>query len=200
VLQFSSVTQSCLTLRPHESQYARPPCPSPTPGVHSNSRPSSRWCHPAISSSVVPFSSCAQSLPASESFSQRGVKSLLMTPKNTLKVVGYHGGSELNPDCRVMWNVQGVWASPFLSGEGITRIGALLHARPTWLPHFTDKVPEAWRPSITCPRTSWPDGVKPRSLLPLLQTSFSEAPHGLSSLTFRRQLRQELSPSEEVPL
>ena len=52
----------------HESQHARPPCPSPTPGVHSNSRPSSRWCHPTISSSVVPFSSCPQSLPASESF------------------------------------------------------------------------------------------------------------------------------------
>ena len=56
------------SLRPHESQHARPPCPSPTPGVHSNSRPSSRWCHPAISSSVVPFSSCPQSLPVSESF------------------------------------------------------------------------------------------------------------------------------------
>jgi len=56
------------SLWPHESQHARPPCPSPTPGVHSNSRPSSRWCHPAISSSVVPFSSCPQSLPASESF------------------------------------------------------------------------------------------------------------------------------------
>ena len=55
-------------LRPHESQHARPPCPSPTPGVHSDSRPSSQWCHPAISSSVVPFSSCPQSLPASESF------------------------------------------------------------------------------------------------------------------------------------
>ena len=55
-------------LRPHESQYARPPCPSPTPGVHPDSRPSSQWCHPAISSSVVPFSSCPQSLPASESF------------------------------------------------------------------------------------------------------------------------------------
>ena len=54
--------------RPYESQHARPPCPSPTPGVHSDSRPSSRWCHPAISSSVVPFSSCPQSLPASESF------------------------------------------------------------------------------------------------------------------------------------
>ena len=49
----------------HESQHARPPCPSPTPGLHSNSRPSSRWCHPAISSSVVLFSSCPQSLPAS---------------------------------------------------------------------------------------------------------------------------------------
>ena len=54
--------------RPHESEYARPPCPSPTPGVHWNSRPSSWWCHPAISSSVVTFSSCPQSLPASESF------------------------------------------------------------------------------------------------------------------------------------
>ena len=56
------------SLRPHESQHARPPCPSPTPGVHSDSRPSSQWCHPAISSSVVPFSSCPQSLPATESF------------------------------------------------------------------------------------------------------------------------------------
>ena len=56
------------SLQPHELQHARPPCPSPSPGVHSNSRPSSRWCHPAISSSVVPFSSCPQSLPASESF------------------------------------------------------------------------------------------------------------------------------------
>ena len=56
------------SLWPHEWQHARSPCPSPTPGVHSDSRPSSRWCHPAISSSVVPFSSFPQSLPASESF------------------------------------------------------------------------------------------------------------------------------------
>ena len=56
------------SLGPHESQHARPPCPSPTPRVHSDSRPSSQWCYPAISSSVVPFSSCPQSLPASESF------------------------------------------------------------------------------------------------------------------------------------
>ena len=53
----------------HELQHARPPCPSPTPRVHSDSRPSSPWCHPAISSSVIPFSSCPQSLPVSESFS-----------------------------------------------------------------------------------------------------------------------------------
>ena len=55
-------------LWPHDSQHARPPCPSPTPAVHSNSCQSSWWCHPAISYSVIPFSSCPQSLPASESF------------------------------------------------------------------------------------------------------------------------------------
>ena len=71
-LQFSSVHFSHSvesdSLWPHESQHARPPCPSPTPRAHSNSCPSSLWCHPAISSSVIPFSSCPQSLPASGSF------------------------------------------------------------------------------------------------------------------------------------
>ena len=56
------------SLRPNEPQHARPPCPSPTPGVHPNPCPLSRWCHPTISSSVVPFSSCPQSFPASGSF------------------------------------------------------------------------------------------------------------------------------------
>ena len=56
------------SLPPHESQHTRPPCPSPTPGVHWDSRSSSQWCHPAISSSVVPFASCPQSLPAWGSF------------------------------------------------------------------------------------------------------------------------------------
>ena len=71
ILYLFSVQFSCSvsdSLRPHESQHAKPPFPSPTPRVHSNLCPSSRWCHPAISSSVVPFSSCPQSLPASESF------------------------------------------------------------------------------------------------------------------------------------
>ena len=82
------------SLQPHESQHARPPCPSPTPGVYSNSCPSSWWCHPAISSSVIPFSSCPQSLPASGSFpmsqlftwggQSTGVSALTsVLPKNT---------------------------------------------------------------------------------------------------------------------
>ena len=72
MLKYSSVQFSCSvlsdSLRPHELQHTRPPCPSPTPGIHSNSCPSSRWWHPVISSSVIPFSSCPQSLPAPESF------------------------------------------------------------------------------------------------------------------------------------
>ena len=66
-VQFSRSVMSN-SLRPHEPQHPRLPCPSPTPGVHSDSRPLSWWCHPAVSSSVVPFSSWPQSLPASESF------------------------------------------------------------------------------------------------------------------------------------
>ena len=72
LLGFSSVQFSPSvvsdSLRPHELQHARPPCPSPTPGIHSNLHPSSPWCHPTILSSVVPFSSCPQSFPASGSF------------------------------------------------------------------------------------------------------------------------------------
>ena len=66
-VQFSHSVMSD-SLQPHELQHARPPYPSPTPRVHSNSRPSSQWCQPAILSSVIPFSSCPQSLPASGSF------------------------------------------------------------------------------------------------------------------------------------
>ena len=93
-----SVQFNCLvmsdSLWPHEPQHARPPCPSPTPGVHSDSCPSSQWCHPAISSSVIPFSSCPQSFPASGSFQMSqlftsggqsiGVSaSILVLPMNT---------------------------------------------------------------------------------------------------------------------
>ena len=66
-VQFSHLVVSD-SLRPHEPQHTRPPCPSPTPGVYPNPCPSSRWCHPTISSSVIPFSSCPPSFPASRSF------------------------------------------------------------------------------------------------------------------------------------
>ena len=90
--QFSSVVSD--SLQPHELQHAKPPCPSPTPGVYPNSCVSSWWCHSAISSSVIPFLSCPQSLPASESFPMSqvftwgaqsiGVSALaLVLPKNT---------------------------------------------------------------------------------------------------------------------
>ena len=72
LVQFSSVqfSHSVMSdsLQPHKPQHTRPPCPSPTPGVHLNPCPLSRWCHPTISSSVIPFSSCPQSFPASGSF------------------------------------------------------------------------------------------------------------------------------------
>ena len=67
LIQFSCAVMSN-SLQHHEPQHARPPCPSPTPGVYSNSCPSSQWCHPTLSSSVLPFCSCLQSLPASGSF------------------------------------------------------------------------------------------------------------------------------------
>ena len=67
-VQFSSIAQSCPTLRPHGLQHARLPCPSPTPRVYPNSCPLSQWCHPTISSSVIPFSSHLQSSPGSGSF------------------------------------------------------------------------------------------------------------------------------------
>ena len=75
LVQFSrSVVSNCLC--PHEPQHARPPCPSPTPGVHPNPCPLSRWCHPTISSSVVPFSSCPQSFPTSGSFQMSQLSAL----------------------------------------------------------------------------------------------------------------------------
>ena len=84
-VQFScSVTSD--SLQPHGLQHARPLCPSPTPGVYSNSCPSSQWCHPTISSSVIPFSSCPQSFPASGSFQVSHIQGSLHFKK--MMVVG----------------------------------------------------------------------------------------------------------------
>ena len=100
--QFSSIQFSCSgvsdSLQPHELQHARPPCPSPTPGVHSDSSPLSRWCHPAISSSVVPFSSCPQSLPASQSFPMSQLFAWSCSPVNDRFQLNPAAGE---PNCRL---------------------------------------------------------------------------------------------------
>ena len=104
------------SLRPHESQHTRPPCPSPIPGVHSDSRPLSWWCHPAISSSVVPFFSCPQSLPASESFpmsqlfawggQSTGVSALaLFLPKNTQDWSSLEWSGWISLQSKGLWRV-----------------------------------------------------------------------------------------------
>ena len=126
VSQFSRSVVSD-SLWPHESQHARPPCPSPTPGVHSNSCASSRWCRPAISSSVVPFSYCPQSLPASGSFPMSqlfawdgqniGVSALAsVLPKNTQgwSPLEWTGWISLQSKYVYLTKIsRGKWKSPF---------------------------------------------------------------------------------------
>ena len=96
------------SLQPHESQYARPPCPSPTPGAHSDSRPSSQWCHPAISSSLVPFSSCPQSALESFPVSQLFASGVQSTG------VSQGGAKKSEPVALPIPNLQGptVWKPP----------------------------------------------------------------------------------------
>ena len=104
------------TLRAHESQHARPPCPSLTPGVHSDSCPSSQWCHPAISSSVVPFSSCPQSLPTSESFPM----SQLFTWGG--QSIGVSASASVLPMNTQDWSPLGWTGLIFLQSKGLSRV------------------------------------------------------------------------------
>ena len=104
------------SLRPHEPQHARPPCPSPTPGVHTNPCPSSRWCHPTISSSVVPFSSCPQFFPASGYFPMSqlfalGGQSIVVSASTSVLPMNTHDWSP--------WGWTG-WIS--LQSKGLSRV------------------------------------------------------------------------------
>ena len=114
-VQFSRSVMSG-SLRPHESKHARPPCPSPTPGVHPNSCASSRWCHPAISSSVIPFSSCHQSLSASGSF-----------PMSQLfawgdQSIGVSASASVLPMNTQDWSLLGWIGWISLQSKGLTRV------------------------------------------------------------------------------
>ena len=97
VVQLLSHSVMSNSLRPHEPQHARPPCPSPTPGVHPNPCPLSWWCHPTISSSVVPFSSCPQSFPASGSFQMSETLQPLLSFALQPPCLQIMGGN--SPDC-----------------------------------------------------------------------------------------------------
>ena len=115
------------SLRPHESQHGRPPCPSPTPGVHSDSRPSSQWCHPAISSPVVPFSSCPQSLPASGSFPM----SHLFTSGG--QSIGVSASASVLPINTQDWSPLGWTGWIFLQSKGLSRVFSITSSKASIL-------------------------------------------------------------------
>ena len=117
---FSSVQFSCSvmsdSLRPHEAQHARPPCPSPTLGVHPNSCPLSRWCHSTISSSVIPFSSFPQSFPASGSFQM----SQLFTSGD--QSIGVSASTSVLPMNTQDWSPLGWTGWISLQSKGLSRV------------------------------------------------------------------------------
>ena len=108
------------SLQPHEPQHARPPCPTQTPEVYSNSCPSSRWCHPAISSSDVPFSSCPQSLPASGSFQM----SQLFTWGG--QSIGVSASASVLPMNTQGWSPSGWTGWISLKSKGLSRVFSTL--------------------------------------------------------------------------
>ena len=119
-VQFISVQSlNHVSLWPHESQHTRPPCPSPTRGVHSDSSPSSQWCHPDISPSVVPFSSCPQSLPASvwQEYTGELYKKELHNPDNHDGVITHLESYIL--ECEVKWVLESITMNKASGGNGI---------------------------------------------------------------------------------
>ena len=114
-VQFSHSVMSD-SLQPHEPQHTRPPCPSPTPGVHPNPCPLSRWCHPTISASVIPFSSCPQSLPASGSFPM----SQLFTSGG--QSIGVSASTSVLPMNTQDWSPLGWTCWTYLQSKGLSRV------------------------------------------------------------------------------
>ena len=114
-IQFSYSVMSN-SLWPHEPQHVRPPCPSPTPGVYPNPCPLSQWCHPTISSSVVPFSSCPQSFPASESFPM----SELFTWGG--QSIGVSASTSVLPMNTQVWSALGWTGWISLQSKGLSRV------------------------------------------------------------------------------
>ena len=104
------------SLRPHELQHARPPCPPPTPRVYPNLCPLSQWCHPTTSSSVIPFSSCPQFFPASGSFQT----SQLFTSGG--QIIGVSASTSVFPMSTQDWSPLGWTGCIFLQSKGLSRV------------------------------------------------------------------------------
>ena len=104
------------SLRPHEQQHARPPCPLPTPGIHPNPCPLSQWCHPTISSSVLPFSSCPQSFPASGSFQ---MSQLFVSGGQS---IGVSASTSVLPMNTQDWSPSGCTGWISLQSKGLSRV------------------------------------------------------------------------------
>ena len=114
-VQFSHSVMSD-SLRPHEPQHARPPCPSPTPGVYPNSCPLSRWCYPTISSSAIPFSSCPQSFPASGSFQ------MIQLFSSGGQTIGVSPSTSVLPMSTQDWSLLGWTGWISLQSKGLSRV------------------------------------------------------------------------------
>ena len=120
-MHFSSV-QSLSRVRPHGLQHTRPPCPSPIPRVYSNSCPLSQWCHPTISSSVVPFSSCLQSFPASGSFQMPQV---FVSGSQSFGISASASVLPMNIEC---WFLLGLTGFISLVSKGLSRVFSNNHS------------------------------------------------------------------------
>ena len=134
------------SLRHHEPQHARPHCPKPTPGVHPNSCSSSQWCHPAISSSVIPFSSCPQSLPASESFQ---MSQLFAWDAQSIGVLALASFLPMNTQD---WSPLG-WTGWILQSKGLSRVLQHHSSKASILQHSAFFPVQLSHPNMTTGKT-----------------------------------------------
>ena len=133
------------SLQPHGLQHARPPCPSPTPGVYSNSCSLSQWCHPTISSSVIPFSSCPQSFPASESFS---MSQFLASGGQS---IGVSASTSVLPMNTQDWSPLGWTGWTFLQSKGLSRV----FSSPLFKSINSAALSPLYSPTLTSIRDYW---------------------------------------------
>ena len=142
---YCSLAQSCSTLRHHGLQHARPPCPSPSPRACKNSCPLSQWCHPTISSSVVPFSSCLQSFPASRSFL---MSQLFASGDQSIGASALASASVLPMNIRD-WSSLGLTGLISLKSKGLSRVFSSTTAQKH---QFFGAQPSWWFNSHICTR------------------------------------------------